>query len=523
MSIVDDDGLERFATVRLASDLRGLSDNEREMIPILIGAAECMDDIYWLEMFGSREIELDSISDPRIRRRVEINFGPWDRMDADRPFVPGVGERPKGARFYPVDMTIDEFNAATDHVTGEPLRSLYTLVQRDAGGHLEAIPYHVAFEHEVRAAATLLRDAASLSDDDGLQRYLELRATALETDEYRSSDDAWMDMKTNTIDIVIGPIEVYDDKLLALKASHEAIVLIKDREWSGRLTRYAEFLPWLQAGLPVPEAYRSEQPGLEADLNVYDAIYHAGQSNARPTASAINLPNDESVALEKGTRRLQLKNVMRAKFDTIVGPIADLLVADDQRTSLTFDAWFEMLMFHEVAHGLGIHRTVDGRGTVASALREQATPLEEQKADAVGLSLLARLHESGEQGIAPLIGHQVALLADLFRLLRFGGASPYALSAGSQLNFLMSAGAVRRDASSATYRIDSDRIGPAVDEMTARLLMLQGDGDYAGAVTWYESTGTVNEVVRSDVDRLAGHGVPIDVIYEQGLEVLGLA
>ena len=159
--------------------------------------------------------------------------------------------------------------------------------------------------------------------------------------------------EANTIDIVIGPIEVYD-KLLALKASHEAIVLIKDREWSRRLTRYAEFLPWLHGRAPVPEAYRSEQPGLDADLNVYDAIYHAGQSNARPTASAINLPNDEFVALEKGTRRLQLKNVMRAKFDSIVGPIADLLVADDQRTSLTFDAWFEMLMFHEVAHGLGI-------------------------------------------------------------------------------------------------------------------------------------------------------------------------
>ena len=523
MDIVNDDGLERFATVRLTSDLRGLTVKERAMIPILIDAAKRMDKIYWLEMFGPRESELDSISDPLMRRRVEINFGPWDRMDADRPFIPGVGERPKGARFYPTDMTIDEFDAATDRVDGESLRSHYTLVQRDAAGQLEAIPYHVAFEHEVRAAATLLREAAVLADDDGLRRYLGLRATALETDDYRSSDDAWMDMKTNTIDIVIGPIEVYDDKLFAYKASHEAIVLIKDREWSGRLTRYTELMPWLQAGLPVPEAYRSERPGLDADLNVYDAIYHAGQANARPTASAINLPNDESVVLEKGSRRLQLKNVMRAKFDTIVRPIADLLVADDQRTSLTFDAWFEMVMFHEVAHGLGIHRTVDGRGTVASALREQATPLEEQKADAVGLSLLARLQDSREQGIAPLIGHQVAHLADMFRMLRYGGASPYALSAGSQLNFLMSAGAVRRDAVSGTYRIDPDRMGPAVEEMTARLLMLQGDGDYAGAVTWYESTGTVNEVLRSDVDRLARQGVAIDVIYEQGVEVLGLA
>ncbi len=444
-------------------------------------------------------------------------------MDADAPFIPGVGERPKGVRFYPTDMTINEFDAAADRVDGESLRSQHTIVRRDAEGRLEAVPYHVAFEREVRAAAALLRDAAVLADDDGLRRYLELRAIALETDDYRSSDDAWMDMKTNTVDIVIGPIEVYDDKLLACKASHEGIVLVKDREWSGRLTRYTELLPWLQAGLPVPEAYRSERPGLDADLNVYDAVYHAGFANARPTASAINLPNDESVTLAKGTRRLQLKNVMRAKFDTIVRPIADLLVADDQRPSLTFDAWFEMVMFHEIAHGLGIHRTVDGRGTVAGALRELATPLEEQKADAVGLSLLARLQDSGERGTAPLIGHQVAHLADMFRMLRYGSASPYALSAGSQLNFLMNSGAMRRDAVSGKYRIVPDGMGPAIDEMTARLLMLQGDGDHAGAVTWYESTGSGNEVPRSDVDRLAGRGIAIDVIYEQGVEVLGLA
>lgn len=221
MSIIDDDGLERFATVRLTSDLSGLSVNERAMIPILIDAAERMDEIYWLEMFGPRESSLGSISDSRIRRRVEINFGPWDRMDADAPLIPGVGERPKGVRFYPTDMTIDEFDAVAGRVDGESLRSRYTIVRRDAEGRLEPVPYHMAFEREVRAAAALLRDAAVLADDDGLRRYLELRAIALKTDDYRSSDDAWMDMKTNTIDIVIGPIEVYDDKLFAYKASHE--------------------------------------------------------------------------------------------------------------------------------------------------------------------------------------------------------------------------------------------------------------------------------------------------------------
>ena len=325
------------------------------------------------------------------------------------------------------------------------------------------------------------------------------------------------------MDIVIGPIEVYDDKLFAYKASHEGIVLIKDREWSGRLTRYAEFLPRLQAGLPVPEAYRSERPGLEADLNVYDAIYHAGLANARPTASAINLPNDEAVALAKGTRRLQLKNVMRAKFDTIVRPIAELLLADDQRRvphirRLVRDghvprgrAWPR-----DPSNG---RRSWHGRECPARA-GNAARRTEGRRRWPVHAGSLAGLRVSG---IAPLIGQQVAHLADMFRLLRYGGASPYALSAGSQLNFLMSSGAVSRDAVSGTYRIDPDGMGPAVEEMTARLLMLQGDGDYAGAVSWYESTGTLNEVLRSDIDRLARQGVAIDVIYEQGVEVLGLA
>lgn len=523
MTTVGDEAFGRYATVRLTSDLGGLTTNELAMIPILIQAAECMNDIYWLEMVGPREAVLDSMSDPLLRRRVEINFGPWDRMEADAAFVPGVGPRPKGAGFYPPGMTVAEFEAAADGADGEDLRSHYTVVGRDAEERLRALPYHHVFQREVQAAAALLREAAALADDAGLHRYLALRATALESDDYRASDEAWMDMKSNALDIVIGPIEVYDDKLFAYKASHEAIVLIKDREWSDRLAHYADLLPALQAALPVPPAYRSERPGLDADLNAYDAIYHAGLANARPTASAINLPNDEEITLTKGTRRLQLKNVMRAKFDAIVRPIADLLIAEDQRPRLTFEAWFEVVMFHEIAHGLGIHRTIDGRRTVAAVLREQATPIEEQTADVVGLFMLAQVRANGDSGLAPTIAHHVAHLADLFRMLRYGGTNPYALIAASQLNVLLRHEVVLRDTASGAYRLDVDRVGPAVEEMAANLLRLQGDGAYERAIAWYGSTGAVGAVQRRDLDRLAGRSVPIDVIYEQGLEVLGLA
>jgi hypothetical protein len=230
-------------------------------------------------------------------------------------------------------MTKEEFEGAAkaSPAAGAALRSLYTLVRRDSSGRLVAVPYREAFAEPSRRAAAGLREAAALAEDSGLKRYLELRARALETDQYQASDLAWMDMKRNNLDIVIGPIETYDDALFGYKAAHEAYVLIKDRQWSDRLARYAALLPALQRGLPVPAAYKRETPGTDSDLNAYDAVYYTGQANAGSKTIAINLPNDEQVQLRKGTRRLQLKNAMRAKFDRILVPIGEELIAEDQR------------------------------------------------------------------------------------------------------------------------------------------------------------------------------------------------
>src|SRR5690606_39231851 len=259
--------------------------------------------------------------------------------------------KPAGANFYPADMTQEEFEAAA--ASNTDLRNLYTLVRRDSSGKLVAVPYHVAFADNLQRAADKLREAARLADDEGLRRYLELRAEALLTDDFHASDLAWMDMKNNTIDVVIGPIETYEDQLYGYKAAYEAYVLVKDQEWSRRLARYAELLPALQRGLPVPDEYKQESPGSDSDLNAYDVIYYAGDANAGSKTIAINLPNDEQVQLEKGTRRLQLKNAMQAKFEQILVPIANEIIAEDQRSHVTFDAFFGNTMFHEVAHGLG--------------------------------------------------------------------------------------------------------------------------------------------------------------------------
>ncbi len=407
--------------------------------------------------------------------------------------------------------------------SGASLRSPYTLVRWSGAGALVPVPYHVAFSGLIERAALRLREAAKLADDPGLRRYLELRAQALLDDDYQPSDRAWLDMKDNGIDMVIGPIETYDDQLFGYKAAHEAYVLIKDRDWSTRLSRYAALLPGLQRGLPVEAAYKRETPGTDSDLNAYDVVYYAGQANAGSKTIAINLPNDEQVQLEKGTRRLQLENAVRAKFDKILMPIADRLIAEDQRPYLSFDAFFENTMFHEVAHGLGIKRTLNGRGTVRQALKEQAGSLEEGKADVLGLYMVHRLADQGQLGAHDTRANDVTFIASIFRSIRFGASSAHGRANVARFNFFKELGAFARDSATGTYRIDFDRMKIATDSLSATILRLQGNGDYDGVVAFMQRYGEIGPELQGDLDRLAGAGIPVDVIFEQGPEVLGLA
>ncbi|MGH7581343.1 MAG: dipeptidyl-peptidase 3 family protein [Gemmatimonadales bacterium] len=514
--------LAQYTPVRLTADLSGLSERERQMIPLLIEAARQMDTIYWQEVYPGRDSLLGTIEDADLRTYVDLNYGPWDRLDGNQPFVPGVGPRPAGAAFYPADVTKDEFEAAAKASPdgGASLRSLYTMVRRDSAGELIAVPYHEAFAEPSGRAAAKLREAAALADDGGLRGYLELRARALETDHYRPSDLAWMDMKSNNLDLVIGPIETYDDGLFGYKAAHEAYLLVKDKQWSQRLARYAKLLPLLQRGLPVPAAYKRETPGTDSDLNAYDALYYTGQANAGSKTIAINLPNDEQVQLEKGTRRLQLKNVMRAKFDRILVPIADELIAEDQRENIEFDSFFANVMFHEVAHGLGIKNTITGNGTVRDALKEQAGALEEGKADILGLHMITRLQQDGELPDADLEDNYVTFLAGIFRSIRFGAASAHGRANAAELSFLQEQGAFTRDSASGRYRVDFPRMRAAVDSMAATILRYQGDGDYESVRRFLADRGAIPPALQQDLDRLGTKGIPVDIVFEQGMDVL---
>ncbi len=346
---------EIYAEFTLTTDLSFFNDEQREMLGLLIQASQIMDDLFWQQTYGEGYEEwLGSIGVDEVRLFAEQNYGPWDRLDDEKPFIEGVGPKPLGANFYPADMSKEEFDAA--YLPGKD--DLYTLIRRDEQGALILVPFHVEYAEELKAASQLLHQAADLAVSQDFANYLKLRANALISDDFQLSDMYWMDVDDNEIDVVIGPIETYEDRLFGYKAAYESYVLIKDLEWSARLAKFATFLPELQEGLPVPDEYKQESPGSDSDLNAYDVIYYAGHSNMGGKTIAINLPNDEEVQLQKGTRRLQLKNVMKAKFEKILEPIADVLVDDSQREHISFDAFFANTMFHEVAHGLGRIRSL---------------------------------------------------------------------------------------------------------------------------------------------------------------------
>ncbi len=508
--------LAKYASVELTTDTTQLSANQKLMIPILIEAATIMDRCFWYEAFGRRKDLLKSTEDRKLRRFARINYGPWDRLDGNQPFMNGFGPKPAGANFYPADMSKEEFNAA--NLSGKD--DLYTFIRRDDSGALKVVPYREMFDKEMEDAAQLLKRAAELAEDAGLKRYLLLRADALLTDDYQPSDLAWLDMHDNTIDVVIGPIETYEDQLFGYKAAHECYVLIKDKQWSQRLAKYSQFLPELQATLPVPDQYKAEQPGSDTELNAYDVIYYAGDCNAGSKTIAINLPNDEQVQLQKGTRRLQLKNAMRAKFDKILIPIADELIADDQRKHITFDAFFSNTMFHEVAHGLGIKNTIDGSSTVRNALKEHSAAIEEGKADILGLHMINQLHQRGEIE-SDLNDFYVTFMAGIFRSVRFGASSAHGKANMIRFNFFRDAGAFERTADG-KYRVNVDRFAKATQDLSAWLLTLQGDGDYAGAAKLVKEKGVIGGQLQAELDRLSEQGIPVDVVFKQGPEFLGL-
>lgn len=510
-----DDRIKIYEKVRLSTDLNLLTPSERKVLPLLIQAATIMDELFWKQAYPQRDSLLNTIKDESTKEFVRINYGPWDRLNGDKPFVAGIGPKPETGTFYPANMT----KADLEKSDVKDKFGLYSVIRTEKG-KLISVPYHVIYAQELQKASNLLKQAALLTDDAGFKKYLNLRAEALVTDNYKASDYAWLDMKTNGLDIIIGPIENYEDKLFNARAAFESYVLVKDKVWSKRLSKYVSMLPALQKGLPVADAYKKEVPGTDSELNAYDVVYYAGDCNAGSKTIAVNLPNDEEIQQKKGTRRSQLKNAMRAKFDKILVPIANELIDKDQQKYIKFDSFFANVMFHEVAHGLGIKNTIKGKGTVRNALKEQFSWLEEGKADVLGLYMVTGLLKKGELE-GDIKEYYTTYMAGILRSVRFGASSAHGKANMQCFNYFKDNGAFERT-TNGTYRVNFEKFETAMNGLGGVILTLQGNGDKAAVEKAQKEKGVIGAELQTDLDRLSKKGIPVDVIFDQGFDVLGV-
>jgi len=508
--------LDIYEPVKLTTNLNVLSANDRKVLPLLIQAAQIMDELFWRQAYPQRDSLLAAVKDEDTKNFIKINYGPWDRLNNDKPFVAGIGPRPAGATFYPAGME----KAELEKSTLKDKFNQYSIIEKDTAGKLAVVPYHVLFASELQQASALMKQAALLTDDAAFKKYLNLRADALVTDNYIPSDYAWLDMKTNTLDMIIGPIENYEDKLFNARTSFEAYVLVKDKVWSKRLEKYVRLLPELQKGLPVAQKYKQEKPGTDSELNAYDVVYYAGDCNAGSKTIAVNLPNDELIQQKKGTRRSQLKNTMKAKFDKILLPIANELIDKDQQKYVVFDAFFANVMFHEVAHGLGIKKTVTGKGFVKAALKEQYGWLEEGKADVLGLYMVTGLLKKAEL-TGDIKAYYTTFLAGLLRSVRFGASEAHGQANMQCFNYFKDKGAFVRT-SSGTYKADYIKFADAMNGLSNLILTLQGNGDKAAVEKAQKENAMISPELQADLDRLSKKKIPVDIVFEQGADVLGV-
>jgi hypothetical protein len=574
--------LAMYKKFELKTDTALLSTAERECITHLIKAAEIADQIFWKQTIGDKKEFLAGIKDPTERRFAEVNYGPWDRLNNDEPFIKGYGPKPAGVNFYPADFSIsgidtmflpfvkDQYAIVRDfkapgridpnkHKNGpimpEPMGMPF---QNASGKQYQSIKFGEFYREDVMKLGDEINAASEAIkvEDPEFSEYLRLRMGALMMDDYMVSDVKWLELKSH-LDFVVGPIENYEDKLLGQKTSYEAYVLVRDKAWDAKLEKFIAYLPKLQAGLPVEPAYK---PLLNADeatsdhqemvmdagfppmqrpdkplnqLAVFDAVYYAGDCNSGSKTIAVNLPNDERLQKYFGTRRSQLKNTMQAKFENMVVPISARVISSSQQKNITFNAFFNNVMFHEVAHGLGVKNLVGDRSnvTVREALGADYSAIEECKADVLGLYMVTQLFDE-KQLEGNLDDYYVTFVASVFRSVRFGAASAHGKANMITFNTLLNQGAIVLEekgkaqadggAEKRTYRVDVAKMRQVISDLAGELLRLQGNGNVADVKAVLNTRGVIGASLQLDLKRIEKAGIPVDLVFEQGIKTLGL-
>ena len=508
----------RYAPVALRADVGRLPAPERAALGKLIEAARLMDALFLRQVWaGNEALLLGLAGDPTALGRARLGFflrnkGPWDRLDHDRPFLPGVPEKPEAANFYPAGATreeVERFLSALPAAEAEAARGFYTLLRRAPGGGIVVVPYALEYQGELARAAALLREAAALTADTTLRRFLEARAEAFLTNDYVASDVAWMGL-ASAVEPTIGPYEVYEDGWFNAKAAFEAFVAIRDDAETAKLTRFGAELQGIEDALPLDAAHRNPRVGATAPIRVVNLVFAAGDGARGVMTAAYNLPNDERILREHGSKRVMLKNVQEAKFAKVLVPISRVALAPAEQGRIAFEPFFTHILMHELVHGLGPHEIEAGgrRTTVRAELAATYSALEEAKADVVGLLALQKLLDEGKIDRAMERTLYPTYLASMFRSIRFGVNEAHGKGMALQLSWFLDAGAIRagRDG---RFSLDVARTKEAVRSLAREILAIQARGDGAAAGALLERMAVVRPEVRRVLERLSA--IPVDI------------
>jgi hypothetical protein len=512
--------IARFAPAEITADTNRLPPNERQALGRIVAAARLMDSLFLEQVWAGNDALLQQLARAATRSPEAaaslhyflINKGPWSRLDHNRPFVAGVPEKPEGANFYPAGASKQDVQKWIDSLSGEEkarATGFFTTIRRSPDGRFVTVPYSIEYQGTLAAAAALLREAAQLTAQPTLKTFLQSRADAFISNDYYASDVAWMELDAS-IEPTIGPYEVYEDEWFNFKAAFEAFITLRDDAESKKLQNFSGELQALEDALPIDPRYRNPKLGAMAPIRVVNVLFTAGDANSGVQTAAFNLPNDERVVKEKGTKRVMLKNVQEAKFRMVLQPIARLALAPGEERNVSFDAFFTHILMHELMHGLGPHNiNVSGRATtVRQELKETYSAIEEAKADVSGLWALAQLAERHKVDREIARTMYTTFLASIFRSVRFGLNEAHGRGVAIQLNSFLDAGAVRV-APDGSFAVDEAKILPAITALTREIMTLQAEGSYANAKAMIERRGVVRPPVQKVLDRLSA--VPVDI------------
>ena len=500
-------GIDDYATVTVpVPDLSGISDNGKEVLNLYRFAAQEADNIYWKQYFGDKTA-METLEAADVKEFAMINYGPWNRLSG-APFVEGYGARPAGVNFYPADMTAAEF----DSCTLEDKMSPYTLLRRGEDGQLKTVWFHDEYADEIGKISAYLTAAADITIKPSVRKYLQDKINGLKTDDYYTSDISWLEMEDSKMDLVIGPNETNDDQLKGIKKSFGAMVLLKDAVRTERLGKYATLIPQLQKNLPCPEEYKAFTPGAASDVFVCNALYYGGSYNAGIKEIAINLPYDERVQAERGTRTILLGNVIDAKFNSIISPVGDVFFVEDS-PNVDRNAFFLNLAFREMAHGLGVKETVNGKGSVEQALGNHALTWEEAKGNVVGAYLACGILE--HQDLSMLVTREnciATFVASLIRSQRFGEGEALGRANIMILNYLLGSGAIKRTVAG-KYSINYEKTYQVLGELAGIILKTQAEGDSAFAASFEKEYAGIPKAYEEDRRIMGIEQIPVDVKF----------